>query len=58
MTENSSQTQNEVSRKRQHEGPGSFFTWFTDHSDANTDELGEVIKDDILPNPLLDSCHG
>ena len=47
MTENSSQTQNEVSRKRQHAGPGSFFTWFTDHSDANADELGEVIKDDI-----------
>ena len=52
MTENSSQTQNEVSRKRQHAGPGSFFTWFTDHSDANADELGEVIKDDIWPNPL------
>ncbi|KAF4021308.1 hypothetical protein G4228_012947 [Cervus hanglu yarkandensis] len=30
----------------------SFFTWFTDHSDAGADELGEVIKDDIWPNPL------
>uniref|UniRef100_A0A8C7ALY2 Protein SET n=1 Tax=Neovison vison TaxID=452646 RepID=A0A8C7ALY2_NEOVI len=32
--------------------PESFFTWFTDHSDAGADELGEVIKDDIWPNPL------
>ncbi|OWK10769.1 SET, partial [Cervus elaphus hippelaphus] len=39
-------------RKRQHEEPESFFTWFTDHSDAGADELGEVIKDDIWPNPL------
>ncbi|KAB0354117.1 hypothetical protein FD755_023192, partial [Muntiacus reevesi] len=30
----------------------SFFTWFTDHSDAGADELGEVIKDDIWPNSL------
>ncbi|CAB1321753.1 unnamed protein product [Coregonus sp. 'balchen'] len=37
---------------KQHEEPESFFTWFTDHSDAGADELGEVIKDDIWPNPL------
>ena len=30
----------------------SFFSWFTDHSEAGADELGEVIKDDIWPNPL------
>ena len=48
----SSQTQNKASRKRQHEEPESFFTWFTDHSDAGADELGEVIKGDIWPNPL------
>ncbi|KAK2098725.1 hypothetical protein P7K49_024176 [Saguinus oedipus] len=48
----SSQTQNKASRKRQLEEPGSFFTWFTDHSDAGADELGEVIKDDIWPNPF------
>uniref|UniRef100_A0A8C6CIM4 Protein SET n=1 Tax=Monodon monoceros TaxID=40151 RepID=A0A8C6CIM4_MONMO len=30
----------------------TFFTWFTDHSDAGADELGEVIKADIWPNPL------
>ena len=48
----SSQTQNKASRKRQHQEPESFFIWFTDHSDAGADELGEVIKDDIWPNPL------
>ena len=52
MTKRSSQTQNKASRKRQHEEPESFFTWFTDHSDAGADELGEAIKDDIWPNPL------
>ena len=44
--------QNKASRKRQHEKPESFFTWFPHHSDAGADELGEVIKDDIWPNPL------
>uniref|UniRef100_A0A2I3GPP5 SET nuclear proto-oncogene n=1 Tax=Nomascus leucogenys TaxID=61853 RepID=A0A2I3GPP5_NOMLE len=52
LTKRSSQTQNKASRKRQHEEPESFFTWFTDHSDAGADELGEVFKDDIWPNPL------
>ncbi|KAK2094686.1 hypothetical protein P7K49_028424 [Saguinus oedipus] len=52
LTKRSSQMQNKASRKRQHEEPESFFTWFTDHSDAGADELGEVIKNDIWPNPL------
>uniref|UniRef100_A0A8I5T4W4 SET n=1 Tax=Pongo abelii TaxID=9601 RepID=A0A8I5T4W4_PONAB len=52
LTKRSSQTQNKASRKRRHEEPESFFTWFTDHSDAGADELGEVIKGDIWPNPL------
>ncbi|EGV94742.1 protein SET isoform X1 [Cricetulus griseus] len=47
-----SQTQNKASRKRRHKEPQSFFTWFTDHSDAGEDELGEVIKDDIWSKPL------
>uniref|UniRef100_H0XUU5 SET nuclear proto-oncogene n=1 Tax=Otolemur garnettii TaxID=30611 RepID=H0XUU5_OTOGA len=51
LTKRSSQTQN-ASRKRQHEEPESCFTWFTDHSDAGANELGEVIKDDIWPNTL------
>ena len=52
LTKCSSQTQNKASRKRRHGEPESFFTWFTDHPDAGADELGEVIKDDIWPNPL------
>ncbi|KAB0343976.1 hypothetical protein FD754_020902, partial [Muntiacus muntjak] len=52
LMKRSSQTQNKVSRNRQHEEPESFFTWFTDHSDADADELGEVIRDDIRPYPL------
>ncbi|XP_048217268.1 protein SET-like [Perognathus longimembris pacificus] len=52
LTKRSSQTQNKASRKWQHEELESFFTWFADHSDAGADELGEVIKDDIWPNPL------
>lgn len=54
----SSQTQKKASRKRQHEKPGSFFTWFTVHSDVGADELGEVTKDDIWPisiTVILDS---
>lgn len=39
-------------RKRNHEEQESFFSWFSDHGDAGADELGEVIKDDIWPNPL------
>ncbi|MEQ2185885.1 hypothetical protein GOODEAATRI_022755 [Goodea atripinnis] len=52
LTKRTGQTANKAGKKRQHEEPESFFTWFTDHSDAGADELGEVIKDDIWPNPL------
>uniref|UniRef100_A0AAX7VJI2 SET nuclear proto-oncogene b n=1 Tax=Astatotilapia calliptera TaxID=8154 RepID=A0AAX7VJI2_ASTCA len=52
LTKRTGQTPNKAGKKRQHEEPESFFTWFTDHSDAGADELGEVIKDDIWPNPL------
>jgi template-activating factor I len=38
--------------KRTHSDQESFFGWFLDHNDAGADELGEVIKDDIWPNPL------
>jgi len=38
-------------RKRGHDRV-SFFSWFTESVDAGADELGEVIKDDIWPNPL------
>ncbi|XP_032241885.1 protein SET [Nematostella vectensis] len=42
--------ENSKGRKRDHP-PSSFFCWFTDLMD-NSDELGELIKDDIWPNPL------
>merc|ERR1739838_996719 len=30
----------------------SFFSWFNDNGENGSDELGEVIKEDIWPNPL------
>lgn len=30
----------------------SFFDWFTDNTDPLNDDLAELIKDDIWPNPL------
>jgi len=30
----------------------SFFTWYLDHGDASADDIAEVIKDDMWPNPL------
>jgi len=30
----------------------SFFTWFSETSDAASDDIAEVIKDDMWPNPL------
>ncbi|KAG0723775.1 Round spermatid basic protein 1-like protein [Chionoecetes opilio] len=30
----------------------SFFSWFCDHVDPSADEIAEVIKDDMWPNPL------
>lgn len=39
------------SRKRPHQ-PRTFFSWFTDHGDASADDIAEVIKDDMWPNPL------
>ncbi|XP_078064311.1 protein SET-like [Mustelus asterias] len=39
----------EKGRKRGHR---SFFTWFTEHRNPTTDEIAEVLKDDMWPNPL------
>ncbi|XP_049628568.1 testis-specific Y-encoded-like protein 1 [Suncus etruscus] len=30
----------------------SFFTWFSDHSQPESDQIAEVIKEDLWPNPL------
>jgi len=39
------------SRKRQLE-TRTFFTWFQDNLDPSQDDVAEVIKDDLWPNPL------
>ncbi|XP_014213305.1 protein SET isoform X1 [Copidosoma floridanum] len=33
-------------------GIRSFFDWFTDLADPSSDEIAELIKDDLWPNPL------
>jgi len=38
--------------KRKHLENNSFFKWFTDNTDPSQDEVAEVIKDDLWPNPL------
>jgi len=38
-------------RKRGFE-PKNFFSWFMDHADPSGDDIAEVIKDDLWPNPL------
>ena len=38
-------------RKRAHESR-TFFTWFCDNSEPAADDIAEVIKDDMWPNPL------
>lgn len=30
----------------------TFFDWFTDNSDPVNDEIAELLKDDLWPNPL------
>merc|ERR1712029_97958 len=42
---------NAKSRKRQLESR-TFFTWFGDNTDPQQDDVAEVIKDDLWPNPL------
>merc|ERR1712113_898023 len=40
-------------RKRAHQQQmKTFFTWFCDNGDPSDDEIAEVIKDDMWPNPL------
>lgn len=42
---------NSARRKRGYE-PKNFFVWFSDHMDPSADDIAEVIKDDLWPNPL------
>lgn len=39
-------------RKRKHEKSRTFFSWYLNNTDASTDDIAEVIKDDMWPNPL------
>jgi len=41
-----------ATKKRPHQAPRTFFTWFSDNSDPSADDIAEVIKDDMWPNPL------
>lgn len=53
LTEKANQraAQAKGSRKRQLE-IRTFFTWFCDNQDPSSDDVAEVIKDDMWPNPL------
>ncbi|XP_074645271.1 protein SET-like [Tubulanus polymorphus] len=39
-------------RKRKYGSSRSFFVWYLDNSDPSVDDIAEVIKDDMWPNPL------
>ncbi|VDN90298.1 unnamed protein product [Brugia pahangi] len=48
---------NKVKTKNQSSGdatpaPRSFFAWLSDNQDPSNDEIAELIKDDLWPNPL------
>lgn len=45
-------SQNGASRKRKLESMRTFFQWFMDNTDPSTDDIAEVVKDDMWPNPL------
>jgi len=45
-------TNSETAGRKRPNDRVSFFSWFSESVDAGADELGEVIKDDIWPNPL------
>lgn len=39
-------------RRRRHAEYKAFFDWFQDNTDPVNDEIAELIKDDLWPNPL------
>jgi len=39
-------------KKKRNSEHKTFFDWFTDNSDPINDEIAELIKDDLWPNPL------
>ena len=52
MTNKGNKATGDAGQKRHLEEPESFFAWFNDHLEGQADEVGELIKDDIWPNPL------
>lgn len=48
---NKQQQQQSNQRKRPYEFK-TFFDWFSDNSDPVNDEIAELLKDDLWPNPL------
>ncbi|KAH8354049.1 hypothetical protein KR067_008499, partial [Drosophila pandora] len=41
-----------VNKKKRHSEYKTFFDWFSDNTDPVNDEIAELIKDDLWPNPL------
>lgn len=41
-----------ANRRKRHLEFKTFFDWYTDNSDPINDEIAEMIKDDLWPNPL------
>ena len=39
-------------RRKRHLEYKTFFDWFVDNSDPVNDEIAELLKDDLWPNPL------
>jgi len=52
FTKHSQDQAAKAGKKRPLSIPRSFFGWFADNSDASADDIAEVIKDDLWPNPL------
>ncbi|XP_064633546.1 protein SET-like isoform X2 [Lineus longissimus] len=41
-----------LGQKRKMSANRSFFTWYLDNTDPSADDIAEVIKDDMWPNPI------
>jgi template-activating factor I len=52
LTKHAQEQAVKAGKKRPHSAPRTFFTWFNDNSDASADDIAEVVKDDMWPNPL------
>lgn len=52
LVKKAEQVQMANGRKRGHGPARTFFQWFLDNTDPSADDIAEVIKDDMWPNPL------